>query len=51
MAFRLLEKLKEKFARIIIISHNPLINDKITNKIIVEKDEGMFGRSRIKAVV
>ena len=50
-AFDLLAKLQEKFARILIISHKKDINDKIVNKILVEKEEGMHGRSRIKAVV
>jgi DNA repair exonuclease SbcCD ATPase subunit len=50
-AFKLLNKLKDKFARIIIISHKKEINDRIPNKILVEKDEGMYGRSRIKEIV
>lgn len=51
MVFHLLNKLKEKFSRIIVISHSPLINDRISNKILVEKDEGMFGRSKIITIV
>ena len=50
MVFHLLNKLKEKFSRIVVISHSPLINDRISNKIMVEKDEGALGRSKIIAV-
>lgn len=51
MAFKLLNKLKDKFSRILVISHKKEINDRIPHRILVEKDEGMFGRSRIKEVV
>jgi DNA repair exonuclease SbcCD ATPase subunit len=51
MAFKLLNKLKDKFSRILVISHKKEINDRIPHRILVEKDEGIFGRSRIKEVV
>ena len=51
MAFKLLNRLKERFARIIVISHKKEINDRIPHRILVEKDEGVFGRSKIKEII
>jgi len=47
-AFKLLEKLQNQFNRILIISHKAEINGRIPHQILVEKDEGLYGRSRIK---
>ena len=48
--FRLINKLREDFSRIVLISHSPEINDKISHKILIEKGEGDYGRSEIKGV-
>jgi len=48
--FRLLKNLKDKFARIIVISHNPEINDTIDHKIVIEKTDGYNAQSIIKFV-
>lgn len=48
--FKLLSKLQDKFNRVLIISHNTAINDRIPHQILVEKDEGMYGRSRIRSI-
>jgi DNA repair exonuclease SbcCD ATPase subunit len=48
--FLMLKKLTEKFSRVIVISHKPDINAKIQNHIIVEKDGGKFGLSKIKKI-
>lgn len=49
-AFKLLKKLQDKFARVIVISHKAEINALIPHQILVEKDEGMYGRSRIRSI-
>ena len=49
--FRLLKRLQDKFNRVLVISHKAEINDLIPHQILVEKDEGAFGRSRIKKIV
>jgi len=51
MVFKLLDVLKDKFNRVLVISHKENINDKIDNRIIVEKEAGDFGRSLIKTIV
>ena len=48
--FALLERLKNRFTRVIVISHKAEINDAIPNQIIIEKGEGMFGRSKVKKI-
>lgn len=48
--FKVLNKLNDKFSRIIIISHNLEINNKIRSKIIVEKSGGIMGLSEIKRI-
>lgn len=45
--FLMLKKLSEKFSRVIVISHKPDINSRIEHHIVVEKDAGKFGLSRI----
>jgi len=50
MAFKLLNRLKDKFSRILVISHKQEINDRMPHRILVEKDEGIYGRSRIKEI-
>lgn len=49
--FALLERLKNRFTRVLVISHKAEINDAIPNQIIIEKGEGMFGRSRVKKIL
>lgn len=49
--FKLLEKLKSKFSRVLVISHRASINDRIEHKILVEKDNGIFGMSKIKKII
>lgn len=48
--FRLLSKLQTRFSRIVVISHDRDINERIPNKIIVEKSEGKNGTSKIRSV-
>lgn len=48
--FRLINKLRKDFSRIVLISHSPEINDKISHKILIEKGEGDHGRSEINGV-
>lgn len=47
--FRMLNVLKKKFSRVLIISHKPQINEMIERKIIIEKEVGDFGMSEIRA--
>jgi len=49
--FRLLKKLQAQFSRVLVISHKAEINDLIKHRIVVEKDAGMQGRSKIRMVV
>jgi exonuclease SbcC len=49
--FKLLEVLRGKFKRVIVISHKDDISKKIPHKIIVEKDVGEYGLSKIKSIV
>jgi len=46
--FKLLANLKDRFARVLVIAHNAKINSQIEHKILVEKEYGIFGRSKIK---
>ena len=46
-AFMMLKRLSEKFSRVIVISHKPDINSRIEHHIVVEKDAGKFGMSRV----
>lgn len=48
--FVLLSKLQEKFERILLISHDPEINDKMPTKIWVKKSEDQNGISRIQKI-
>ena len=50
-AFKLLKKLQEKFSRILLISHRASINDRIEHKILVEKDSGIYGMSKIRSIM
>ncbi len=45
--FRMLDKLQDKFSRILIISHEKETCEKIPSRIIIEKDSGVFGLSKI----
>jgi DNA repair exonuclease SbcCD ATPase subunit len=49
--FELLEVLKDKFKRVLVISHKEEINKKIPTQIIVEKDAGAYGLSKIMRMV
>lgn len=51
MVFDLLDKLRSKFNRVLVISHEKLINEIISNKIIVGKNIGEYGLSYIKSMV
>ena len=46
--FKMLNVLKNKFSRVLIISHKPQINEIIERKIIIEKATGDLGMSEIK---
>jgi DNA repair exonuclease SbcCD ATPase subunit len=48
--FRLITKLQSKFDRVLVISHKANINDIIQHKILVEKDAGLFGMSKISSI-
>jgi len=48
--FKVLNKLSDKFSRIIIISHDADINNQIKTKIIIEKGGGRMGLSEIKRI-
>jgi len=49
--FLLLNKLKAKFSRIMVISHRKTILDRIEHKILVEKEPGDLGYSKIEKIV
>ena len=49
--FRLLATLKDKFSRVLVISHKTEINELISNKIIIEKGSGSLGLSEIKKII
>jgi DNA repair exonuclease SbcCD ATPase subunit len=48
--FRLINKLKEKFSRVLVISHKADINTIIKNQILIEKDTGILGTSKVKKI-
>lgn len=48
--FEMLEKLQDKFSRVLIITHNPAIQAKLRSNIIIEKDSGSLGLSAIKRI-
>ena len=45
--FAMLKRLTEKFSRVLVISHKPNINERIEHHIVIEKDSGTTGMSRI----
>lgn len=49
--FDLLQMLKDKFKRVLVISHKDEINKRIPHQILIEKDPGDFGYSRVKKVI
>ena len=49
--FNLLDVLKDKFKRVLVISHKDEINKRIADHIVVEKEPGDFGLSKIRKVV
>lgn len=48
--FSLLKRLTEKFSRVLVISHKPSINERIEHHIVIEKDPGISGMSRITKI-
>jgi DNA repair exonuclease SbcCD ATPase subunit len=48
---KMLDDVKEEFTRVILISHEPEINEIIQNKILIEKGEGNAGLSKIKSII
>lgn len=48
--FRLLNKLKDKFSRVLVISHNSEINERLSHQILIEKSPGDIGISKIKNI-
>lgn len=48
--FKMLEVLRDKFKRVILISHDPDIQSMVEKNIVVEKDSGMYGLSIIKTI-
>ena len=48
--FKVLNRLSDKFSRILLISHDANINNQIRSKIIVEKSGGRMGLSEIKRI-
>jgi DNA repair exonuclease SbcCD ATPase subunit len=48
--FRMLDVLKERFKRVFLISHKAGIQSLVENNIIVEKDSGNMGLSRITGI-
>jgi len=49
--FRLLNKLKDKFSRVLVISHDAEINEMLEHHILIEKAPGDNGMSRVKEIV
>lgn len=47
---KMLRKLQDKFSRVIIISHDKEICDQLSSKIIIEKNGGAFGLSKISRI-
>lgn len=48
--FTLLQNLRTRFSRVILISHESEINDSIPHKIFLEKEDGDFGRSKFRSI-
>ena len=48
--FNLLNKLQQMFNRVLVISHKPMVQDLIKNRILVEKEDGDYGRTYIKKI-
>ena len=48
--FEMLNKLQDKFNRVLIITHNPEIQSRLTSNIVIEKDAGSLGLSEIKRI-
>jgi len=48
--FRLLDKLKNKFSRVLVISHDAEINERLDHHILIEKAPGDNGMSRVKEI-
>jgi len=48
--FKLLALLKDKFGRVIVISHKSTINAQLPNQLLLEKGAGVRGMSRIKGI-
>jgi DNA repair exonuclease SbcCD ATPase subunit len=49
--FNLIEYLKEKFTRVLIISHSKDVNERIPCTITIEKNGGMYGLSKVVKIV
>ena len=48
--FKLIQNIRERFNRVVLISHEAEINDNIPHKIFIEKEEGDFGRSKFMKI-
>jgi cell division protein FtsB len=48
--FEMLDKLQDKFSRLLIITHDPKIQARIKSNIIIEKDAGTLGLSAIRRI-
>jgi DNA repair exonuclease SbcCD ATPase subunit len=48
--FEMLDKLQDKFSRLLIITHDPKIQARIKSNIIIEKNAGTLGLSAIKRI-
>jgi DNA repair exonuclease SbcCD ATPase subunit len=48
--FKMLCALKDRFSRVIVISHKPQINEIIDRKILIEKPSSDYGMSEIKRI-
>jgi len=48
--FSMLERLQDRFSRILIITHKPEIQERLKSKIIIEKGSGTFGMSAIRRI-
>ena len=49
--FKLIEHLKSKFSRVLVISHEQAVNDLIENQIVVRRGIGDFARSSIYKII
>jgi len=48
--FKMLERLENRFDRVMIITHSPEIQQRLKNNIIIEKHAGLCGLSEIKRI-